>query len=57
MLLCLTTLAYRKPDTTEEDYHKYISDFHVPLSSDIMAKYGVVKRLIVRRLAPATANA
>ena len=57
MLLCLTTLAYRKPDMSEEEYHRYISKFHVPLSSDIMAKYGVVQRLIVRSLAAATANA
>ncbi|MCJ1278733.1 hypothetical protein MMC21_006550 [Puttea exsequens] len=40
-LLYLTTFAYRKPGMTEEDYHRYISDFHVRLFSDIMVKDGL----------------
>ena len=50
--LCLTTYSYRRPGMTDEDYHAYISNFHVPLSSDIMAKFGVVKRLVVNPLPP-----
>ena len=53
-LLCLTVFSYRKPDISEDDYHKYISQVHVPLSSDIMAEYGVVQRFEVRKLYNAT---
>ena len=50
-LLVLTTFAYRKPDMPAEDYHRYISEIFVPLSSDIMARHGCVRRFIVRELA------
>ena len=55
-LLILTTFAYRKPGMDLEEYHKHISEVHVPLSSEIMQKYGVVKRLIVRALVLMTAD-
>ncbi|KAL8748185.1 MAG: hypothetical protein Q9190_000004 [Brigantiaea leucoxantha] len=45
-LLVLTTFAYRKPDMPAEDYHRYISEIFVPLSSDIMARHGCVRRFI-----------
>ena len=48
-LLCLTVFTYRKPGISEDDYHRYVSQVHVPLGSDIMAEYGVVQRFVVRK--------
>ena len=47
-LLCLTACLYRKPGMSPEDYHKYVSDVHVPLVNDLMVEFGVVHRTLVR---------
>ncbi|PMD57494.1 uncharacterized protein K444DRAFT_564907 [Hyaloscypha bicolor E] len=41
-LFCWTVCAYRKPDMSEEDYHKYMSEVHAPLVRNLMVKYGIV---------------
>ena len=38
-----TVCAYRKPDMSEEDYHRYMSEKHAPLVKGLLAKYGIVK--------------
>ena len=42
-LLCWTVTAYRKPEMSEEEYHKYMSEIHGPLVMGLMAKYGMVR--------------
>lgn len=42
-LLCWTVTAYRKPEMSEEEYHKYMSEIHGPLVMGLMAKYGMIR--------------
>ena len=46
-LLCWTICAYKRPDLSDEYYHKYLSEVHAPLLKDLMVKYGVVSWTMV----------
>lgn len=53
-LFCWTVCAYRKPEMSEEDYHKYMSEVHAPLVRDLMVKYGIVSWEMVRLPPPSS---
>jgi hypothetical protein len=40
--------AYRKPDMSEQGYHKHLSVDHPALVSEMMVRYGYVQYTIVR---------
>lgn len=51
-LFCCTVCAYKRPDLSDEDYHKYMSQVHGPLVKDLMVKYGIVKWSMVSSYKP-----
>lgn len=49
-LLCWTVCAYKRPDLSDDYYHKYMSEVHGPLVKDLMVKYRLVKWSMVSSL-------
>ncbi|RFN54387.1 ethd domain-containing protein [Fusarium flagelliforme] len=39
--LCLTVLGYRRSDLSEEQYRHHVINISAPMTTDLMAKYGI----------------
>ena len=46
-LLVWTVCAYRKPTMSEDEFHHYMSEVHVPLVRDLLARHGIVRYSMV----------
>ncbi|KAL4877761.1 EthD domain-containing protein [Aspergillus karnatakaensis] len=45
-LYSFTIFAYRKPGMSEEDYHAYVTEKHIPLVQSHYPKFGIVSYIV-----------